>query len=507
MADAAPQRQSTRRQLAGHLLLAALVGLVAGGLRVHRIGEESLWIDEAITYARASYAPDKLVADSLERKHVPTYFLLMHHYMPLGGDSEAALRMPSAFFGAATASVCYGAGAVLGGPVAGLGAGLLVATARSQLRYGQEARMYTLLTFFAALAMWGLALLGRGRSPTPTPAPARRRASLAAWGLVALGTVGALYTHNTAIFFVASTQCAALATCLLLVRPRARFARAWLACQALCLLLWAPWLPKLLQQSGTFDRWAQATLTWKAIGSRLTHVMTLDQGSGPLLWLLLAAAGCALLLRRPGRVAVGGEPDGARRQAVVLLLWALAGPCLCAAVSLGWKNVYFVRTLLWAALPFFLLVGVGLSRLPRSSGLVCLALILALNAPTVAAYYGEKNRPPWRALLQQAGDGCQGRCRIVSTSAHRFVRYYYNRRDAPLPRRPVTHYKRKKSLRQVVGDAPEFWWLAWRGSDRTRRFERLLRASPQYERVFYRRRGSAQLAQYRLRAAPPSAAR
>src|SRR5688500_4218083 len=98
----------------GHAAPALAVLAVALGTRLYQLGEESLWIDEAISWGRASLGLEDLLADSVQRKHLPTYFVLLKAWM-LVGDSEAMLRLPSVLFGTVSAVLAYFLGAALHG--------------------------------------------------------------------------------------------------------------------------------------------------------------------------------------------------------------------------------------------------------------------------------------------------------------------------------------------------------------------------------------------------------
>lgn len=71
------------------------------------------------------------------------YFLILRVWIDLFGQSEAALRLPSAFASIATVPVLYCAGRRMFGATAGIVAALLFALAPSSVYYAQEARGYS----------------------------------------------------------------------------------------------------------------------------------------------------------------------------------------------------------------------------------------------------------------------------------------------------------------------------------------------------------------------------
>lgn len=482
--------QATRRfPLWGHLLLCGLVLATALGLRLHRLGEESLWIDEAITYARATKAPDALIHDTLRRKHIPTYFLLMHHWLAVG-DSEFALRLPSAVFSTGTCGVTYAIGAVAGGPVAGLVAGLLLAIAPAQLHYAQEARMYALLTLLSALSLLGLTLLAltpleRGRPiHRLSPAKALERRALLGFALAFVGTAGILWTHNTAIFFVAALQLMAALLWWQSPGQRGGFLLNWLLVMGACLLAWSPWIPHLVDQSGTFDRWKQKDLSRDLARDVLDELLLVGDPQGPLPWLLGASALLALAMTGP-----------TRKHAWLFASGLLSALGLAALASVIKANMFFVRTLLWVAIPAYVLVGLGLSRLPKGSGLLVLVGLLYLTAPHTRDYYSTRQKPRWRDFLTRLSEMPEDEV-IVGVRVSRFTYYYYNRRDDRVPKRDIRNLGRQKRLEDLVGDAHHFRVLAKRSAGRMDHLQYLLRKSKRYRRVGYERSGDALLMKY-----------
>lgn len=130
--------------------LAAVV-LVAAGLRLHDLGAESFWHDEAWTWGLVR-------GDGLLWKltrldaHPPLYFALLHAWARFG-DSEAWLRLPSALAGIASVLLIARLGRRLGGPRAALAAALFLALSPFAIRYSREARSYALLFLLCLAAL------------------------------------------------------------------------------------------------------------------------------------------------------------------------------------------------------------------------------------------------------------------------------------------------------------------------------------------------------------------
>ncbi|MFC4021623.1 glycosyltransferase family 39 protein [Micromonospora sp. GCM10011542] len=168
----------------------ALLTLVVTGTG---LGSAQLWRDELATWSAATRSPADLarLAGTIDAATGP-YYLLMHGWLALAGDSTVALRAPAALAMTVAAGLLAVLGARLVDDRAGLFAGLLFAVLPGTSRYGQEARPYALATMFAVLAT--LLLVAALRHPG-WPRWAGYAAAVAALGLTHLVALTLLAAH------------------------------------------------------------------------------------------------------------------------------------------------------------------------------------------------------------------------------------------------------------------------------------------------------------------------
>jgi mannosyltransferase len=142
------------RSLAGRavLLLPVLLTLRLGVLHARR---PQLWRDELASWSAAERSTGQLLA---MLHHVDAvsgcYYLLLHGWVSLFGDSPPVLRLPSALAMAAAAGFVTLTGRKQFGPVTGLVAGLLFAVLPSVSRFAQEARSYAFAVLAVAASTW-----------------------------------------------------------------------------------------------------------------------------------------------------------------------------------------------------------------------------------------------------------------------------------------------------------------------------------------------------------------
>ncbi|WP_438361876.1 glycosyltransferase family 39 protein [Micromonospora sicca] len=164
------------------------------------VSRAQLWRDELATWSAATRPVGDLVrlAGTIDAATGP-YYLLMHGWIALFGDSTTALRLPSVLAMAATAGLTARLGERLVDARVGLLAGLLLAVLPGTSRYAQEARPYALATLLAVLAT--LLLVEALRRPS-WARWAGYAAAVAALGLTHLIALTLLAAHAVAVLLV-----------------------------------------------------------------------------------------------------------------------------------------------------------------------------------------------------------------------------------------------------------------------------------------------------------------
>ncbi len=134
------------------IYLTAIFGFV---LRLISINQ-SFWLDEATSalVSRDLSFSDIITKFSPGDFHPPLYYLFLKWWSGIFGYSELSLRFPSIIFGVLTIYLIYLIGKEMFNKKAGLIASLFLATSGLHIYYSQEARMYSMATFFIALSVF-----------------------------------------------------------------------------------------------------------------------------------------------------------------------------------------------------------------------------------------------------------------------------------------------------------------------------------------------------------------
>ena len=141
-------------------LLVVFITLIGGGLRVLLLAQKGMSLDETFSVWLANHS----VADMLQwiakiDQHPPLYYLLLHYQIALEGDTPYYVRLLSALLGAGTIPIIYLIGKRISGTVTGMAAAVFLAFSPFNIYFAQETRMYTCLTFNAAVAIYALVRL------------------------------------------------------------------------------------------------------------------------------------------------------------------------------------------------------------------------------------------------------------------------------------------------------------------------------------------------------------
>jgi mannosyltransferase len=406
--------------------LMAALAVVAALLRWLDLCEQGLWLDEAFSVWMARQP----VADLLRwivaiDQHPPLYYLLLNGWLRVAGDGEAAVRSLSALFGTATIPAIYLLTRRLLGVAPAAAAALLLALSPFHVRFAQEARMYTLLTVNATLALGALAHLLTGD---------RRRRW---WALFILFSAATLLSHNTAVLYLLVVNIAMGAAVLLapqtrgLALPRLR---DWLWAQAAILLLWAPWVPAFVRQARAVDAefWIQPP-TAEAIGDTLKTFVSFHAPAGAV-WIW----GAAVLALALGVVAL------ARRPALLALLALLMATPFVAELFVSLRRpIFYDRTLIWTTVPLFVLAAAGLGRARAIAipATVAVGVLLVGNVLSLQAYYEHFTKEQWREAAAFVADraGENDLLLFNATWAQIPFAYYFDRagKQAPMHGAPV----------------------------------------------------------------------
>jgi len=434
-------------------VLLSLGVLVSVGslLRLWRLGQESLWVDEAWSVSAARLAwPEFWTTLRSGEVNMGLYYLLLRLWMTLG-QSEQVVRLLSVLFSIASILALYVLVARMFGPGAGLASAMLLSVNTFHIAYAQEARSYSLLVLLAIVS--STLFLKWLAQP-----------SRVNWIGYTLATAMAVYSH-----FFGAMMLAVHWVSLAVARPSRRLCRG-LAASSLAVGIAVLPLIVLAWKHASRVQWIRPP------GLRTLYVLFYSLAGNRSL-LLAYALSCLLALvvaRRSWRRSPPAllSPGWSY---LFLLAWLVVPLLLSLAVSLV-QPILVTRYLIISLPPLLALAAIGVAGMrPAWARVAALSVILTLSLPAVAGYYRLPQKDDWRSatryILAQAKPGD---ALLFFTLGAKFAVDYYSEREGRTLRGPkiafqtMTEFQvdprtRARMLARVTARYPRVWLVGRTG--------------------------------------------
>jgi mannosyltransferase len=370
-----------------------LIILLATTVRLYRLGYQSLWYDEAFSWAVGG-APLKIALAAIltDGGNPPLYQYFVLHPLFYLGQSEEIIRLPSAVFGILAIPLIYKVGHLCFGQKVGLVSALWLSLSPLHVWYSQEARMYAMVVFLSLGSVYFFLRT-------------LRENDWKLWlGFVVLTALA--YPTNYSAFLVSLMQ---LAFIICTFRTNYRVLHRWTISQILAFLPTVPWLVALLRREvksfgfgwiprpGPLD--PLKTLWNFSLG--YTGILT------PLISLSLLVFTFAFLHglwnQRSGSEGDPPQVPLVSYAKLFLALWLILPIAFVFLISQLLVPIYIDRFLLVALPPYLILVAYGLLRIRNviaRRGLI-LALTLAISLSLGRIYFDPiYSKEDWRGLAR-----------------------------------------------------------------------------------------------------------
>ena len=414
-------------------------------MRVLLLDNKGMWLDETFSVWLANHS----IGDMLQwivkiDQHPPLYYLLLHFWMGFKGDAPHHVRLLSVLFSTGTIPMIYLIGKRMSGWVMGLAAALILALSPFHIYFAQETRMYTLLTFNAAAAIYALVrLLTDPRSVRPIGIqfweylrawrtsgqvgpdtkeefsykdklrnqtgwrawisrhrclPIRSIETDLAWVAFIVFSAATMLTHNTAVLFPLATNIFVLGLMLFQRKKKSGTQPAfqvpslgnWTKAQIGIFILWSPWLFNFIKQAGAvYQRFWIPEPTWddviQVIKSFLNASAPLPTSISMLIWSWYVLVLCFGLVHYRKRVSY-----------FLFLVALFAIPFLGELIVSIRRPIFWDRTLIWTTIPLFLILAAGAAQLRFRLFIIGVVGILGtINLFSAADYYRFYQKEDW----------------------------------------------------------------------------------------------------------------
>jgi len=443
------------------LVILLLTIALAFVLRVYGLEHQDFWFDEAATSFIATRSYSEILSHIREEavlEHPPLYYILIHPWLGLAGQSEFSYRFFSVIFGVLLPPLFYRFGRLLFDTRVALLSALMAAISPFHTYYAQEARMYTLTAFWGLLSIyflsWALA--------------SNRRIAWAALGLADAIGIG---IHYYFVLVVVSQAIFLLLTCKIHKRmlvkwilshiPFVLFGLIWFLSSHRLQVVFADFASRPL---GMGRSWAEVAACWLALvigpRSRSVRAGLLSLPFVPL-FVLGAIDACRLSPGKVGAMSLKGR-------GTLLLVYTTVSPLVALLVP----HLFLARYLSAVSPALCLLPALGLRALRRRAALlfgISLAFLVAVNAYSLKNYYTGFVKSEYGTMVRvietasQPGDG------IVLDSPWQYVLFkHYYEGDLPwyflpaffpswLTPEPLTINEVETTLQHLRTRHPRLW--------------------------------------------------
>ncbi|MBI5944338.1 MAG: glycosyltransferase family 39 protein [Chloroflexi bacterium] len=444
----------------------ALVLIFAFLIRLAGISSRPIWYDEAFSILISEQGPSTILAGTLAidsdssaaEEHPPAYYFTLWGWMQVFGNSLTAVRLLSIMISLGIILCVYLIASHLLDSPAALSAAFISAILPFQVHYGQEIRMYVLLTFWLCLAT--LALLKRQ------------------WILFSIAAALAQYTHNLAAFYLIPLALTPI------------FQKDWKTLRSLTLagfasiIIYSPWLIQLPAQFSkvTHGFWVERPGIEKIFTLILIYIPHLPL---PNDWLPLGLLFSTLTITLAAFQTYRTTRDDLSQARIGLWLAYLsfAPPMLLWLVSQKWP-VYVERALLpsHAIFCIWLAWAFTKSKLPHQIQILAFALIFASAGIGLYQHVAYKGFP--YGAFPQINKSIIGRYQpgdvVIHSSKLSYLPSFYFDRDLPMSyitepsgsstdtlspfTREVLHLSGNENIESATSAAVRVWFIIYQKS-------------------------------------------
>jgi mannosyltransferase len=448
----------------GKFLLLLLISFTGLFLRIYHLSKESIWADEAesIIFAHLSVSEIFFVKSMTP----PLYYIILHWWIGMFGDSDFSVRFPSVLFGFLSLLMIYKIANQLF-KNASLFSVFLLALSLFHIRYSQEARTYSLSSLLTLLSMYFFIKL-------------INKESLSYVGWYILFSLLLLYSHIYGLFIVLSQN---IYYGILFFVSRANCKlnpKKWFFIQAVCLILFLPWalLSPWVQMFAEHLIGGVETGFWVPKPTRYDLIMLFSEYSqNSYLILLIFVISASLTLIKI--CTISGKLDWSNifesmedfrwriclsntDKFLLLFIWLLSPIIIPFLISQFATPMLISRYTIIASLAFYLLAGNGMSnannKYVKASSII---LVPLLSLSPLEEYYTKYQKPQWRQIANYIDKNIKNGelllLNIAPINEYAFHHYFSRRNDIIEKDLPWVDEGNIDELRETVNGYNRVW--------------------------------------------------
>jgi mannosyltransferase len=446
-----------------------LIIIIASALlRFYNLGFQSLWYDEAQGINESHFSLKDMCNSS---NQPPLYFLIERGWIAIFGNSEIAVRFPSAIFGIISVISIYFLGKNLVDNNVGLVSAFLLTTSRFAILYSQEARSYSLYMLLSVLSyLYFVNIL--------------KKPSLVNFILYLLTNILLGYTHIFGIFIIFSQ----IVIFAIYLRDNKKLFLKYLIIQLISII---SFLPLIWLLGNRVAAVAGGALVWENKPTLYIIGTTLSQFSGfypvylpmVLIFAFLIILGVVLVFFKKVKKAKSKKSVGIiqsvmsdikikeQKAVIYLLIWMVLPIIISVAVSYIAGPMYEHRYLIGILPAYLLLVAIGITQIHSKVWItIVLLIILIVSSIGLQYYYTNPLKEQWREAVEYIEYHELKQDKIVLSTSYIEVPFdYYYQGVSQIYGPPNTSDLKKPQdfLKDCIDSKSRIWLFMDRSKDTT----------------------------------------
>ena len=439
------------------LLILFAILLIGFFLRVYDLANESIWYDEADSILLANLNLSQIFLYPTNTP--PLYYIILHWWINLFGDSEFSIRFPSVIFGCLSIFMIYKVGNKIFDKDVGILSSLLLGLSVFHIHYSQEARAYSLSVLLTLLSIFFLIKL------------LRRSSSKVLFGYILSSTL-LIYSHIYGLFIIISQNIYIISVLLVSKETYKLKLKRWILIQIILIILFIPWInifiTRTLQIAQGF--WIPTPSLSSIMNSFITY------SGSELLFLFFVILTTFSIIRYEkisgiiSRRKIFQSIESYRwkiqllntDKIFLLLIWLLTPIILPFIIAKFLTSIYLTRYTIVASLAFYLLIAKGILNIRQKyNKLIIISVIIVISSAYIPEYYIKINKEQWRDVSYYIDtEAKNGELVLFWQPISRAAFNYYSKRNDLIKKAIRPELKNKKSIKSAVEGYKRVWVIS-----------------------------------------------
>lgn len=378
-----------------YILLAVLSSIIILSilLRIYKLGSESLTLDEMATVNVAKKSIEEIIL--YRNIHPPFYYIIIHYWIELFGDSEFSIRFPSVIFGVISVYIIYKLGKLIFDEKVGILSAFILSISIFHILYSQTARFYSLLALLVLLSNYYFIKILEEPSQKNT---IRQKNTVK----YIISTLLMIYTHGYGLLYIIVQN-----IYYLLFKKNIRY---WFMVQGIILIFFIPWINIMIKRLETVGvgggglSWINRPTLFSLYDLFKFFADTNEIGIYIFIFVCIADLFIFQKNEQTNRIENSNKNSNEssntfKPRRIFLFLWLLFPIITSFIISIIFAPIYLNRYVIGSLPAFVLIISKGIFNFRKYSIAAIPIILMVLILPTISTtelYYSVLDQEQWR---------------------------------------------------------------------------------------------------------------